>query len=153
MIDVYRLSIDPYSDDLSGTGASITGGRWNRRGFPVLYTAGSRALATLEVLVHTPAMFIPKSYYLLTIRVPEDTILSVPLDQLPEGWNELSPPDTIKDITESWLTDNRFLLLKVPSAVVTGEYNFLINPAHARASEVVITDKRPYQFDSRLLHG
>lgn len=153
MIDVYRLSIDPYSDDLSGTGASLAGGRWNRRGFRVLYTAGSRALATLEVLVHTPAMFIPKSYYLLTIRVPEDTLLSVPLDQLPEGWDGLSPPDAIKDSTESWLADNRFLILKVPSAVVAGEYNFLTNPLHPRASEVVIIDKRPYQFDSRLLRS
>ena len=153
MIDLYRLSLDPYSDDLSGTGASLTGGRWNRRGLRVLYTAGSRALATLEVLVHTPAMFIPKSYYLLTIRAPEDTLLSVPLDQLPDGWNSLSPPDLVKDITESWLNDNRFLLLKVPSAVVTGEYNFLINPAHPRSSEVVIMDKCPYQFDSRLLRS
>ena len=151
MIDVYRLSVDLYSNDLSGFGASIAGGRWNRPGFSVLYTAGSRSLATLEVLVHVPATFAPRSYQLLTIRVPEDSLLSVPLDQLPNGWNSLTPPDSIKDITESWVTDNRFLLLKVPSAVVSGDYNFLINPAHPRAVEVTITDKQSYLFDPRLL--
>ena len=150
MIDVYRLSVGMYSDDLSGTGASRAGGRWNRRGFRVLYTAGSRALATLEVLVHAPVLFVPTSYYLLTIRAPEDSLLSVPLDQLPGGWDSLHPPDAIKDITENWLADNRFLLLKVPSAVVAGEYNYLINPAHSRMAEVTITDKQPYRFDARL---
>ena len=150
MIDVYRLTVDPYSDDLSGIGASLSGGRWNRSGFRVLYTAGSRALATLEVLVHVPTTFVPKSYYLLTIRLPEDSLLSVPLDQLPDGWDSLTPPVTIKDITEAWLAENRFLLLKVPSAVVAGEYNYLINPAHSRASEVLITNKQPYNFDTRL---
>ena len=96
-------------------------------------------------------MFVPKSYYLLTIRTPEDSLLSVPLDQLPDGWNGLTPPGAIKDLTESWLADSRFLMLKVPSAVVAGEYNFLINPAHSRASEVSITDKQPYRFDPRLI--
>lgn len=151
MIDVHRLSVGPYSDDLGGTGARLAGGRWNRPGLRVLYTAGSRALATLEVLVHAPVMFVPKSYYLLTVRVPEDSLLSVPLDQLPKGWDGPTPPVVIKDITESWIADNRFLLLKVPSAVVLGEYNYLINPAHSRMSEVTITDKQPYRFDWRLL--
>ena len=150
MIDLYRLTVGPYSDDLSGIGASLAGGRWNRPGFRVLYTAGSRALATLEVLVHVPTIFVPKSYYLLTIRVPEDSLLSVPLDQLPDGWNDAKPPETIKEMTENWLAENRFLLLKVPSAVVAGEYNYLINPAHLRANEVLITNKQPYSFDARL---
>ncbi|GAB4043871.1 hypothetical protein GCM10028774_61120 [Spirosoma jeollabukense] len=80
---------------------------------------------------------------MLTIRVPEDSLLSVPLEQLPDGWNGLTPPGTIKDMTEKWVTDRNFLLLKVPSAVVEGEYNYLINPMHPRASEVVITSKQP----------
>lgn len=151
MIGVYRLSVGLYSDDLSGTGASIAGGRWNRPGSRVLYTAGSRALATLEVLVHAPAMFIPTSYFLLTIRVPEDSLLSIPLDQLPDGWNSITPPSMIKDMTESWLAENRFLMLKVPSAVVEGDYNYLINPAHSRAPEVTIIHKQPYRFDPRLV--
>lgn len=151
MMDVYRLSVDPYSDDLSGFGASIAGGRWNRPGYRVLYTAGSRALATLEVLVHVPATFVPKGYHLLTIRIPEDSMQTVPLDQLPDGWNGLTPPPAIKDITETWVAENKFLVLKVPSAVVAGEFNLLLNPAHPRFPDVRTTDKQPYSFDPRLI--
>lgn len=151
MMDVYRLSVDPYSNDLSGFGASIAGGRWNRPGYRVLYTAGSRALATLEVLVHVPATFVPKGYHLLTIRIPDDSMQTVPLDQLPDGWNGLTPPPAIKAITETWVADNKFLVLKVPSAVVAGEFNLLLNPAHARFSDVRTTDKQPYSFDPRLI--
>lgn len=151
MIDVYRLSVDPYSEDLSGFGASIAGGRWNRPGYRVLYTAGSRALATLEVLVHVPATFVPKGYHLLTIRIPEDSMQTVPLDQLPDGWNGPTPPSVIKDITETWVAENKFLVLKVPSAVVAGEFNLLLNPAHSRFSAVHTTDNQPYSFDPRLL--
>ncbi|MBD2754171.1 RES family NAD+ phosphorylase [Spirosoma validum] len=150
-MEVYRLSNARRADDLTGTGARLAGGRWNYVGTPVLYTAGSRALATLEVLVHSPLSYIPDYYRMLTIRVPDDSIVSVPLEQLPDGWNTLTPPTSIKDITENWLANNRFLLLKVPSAVVEGEYNFLINPTHHRSSEVTIVSKQPYRFDPRLL--
>ncbi|GAB4037202.1 RES family NAD+ phosphorylase [Spirosoma gilvum] len=146
-MEVYRLANARRADDLTGTGARLTGGRWNFVGTPVLYTASSRALATLEVLVHSPVSYVPDQYQMLTLLVPEDSLQSVPLDSLPEGWNGLTPPDAIKTITQNWILDHRFLLLKVPSAVVAGEYNILINPTHLRASEVVILDKRPYQFD------
>ena len=105
----------------------------------------------VEVLVHTANTYIPDHYRMLTIRAPEDSILSVPLDQLPAGRNTENPPNAIKDITEAWLTEGRFLMLKVPSAVVAGEYNYLINPTHTRTSEVQIIDKQPFRFDGRLL--
>ncbi|GAB4013592.1 RES family NAD+ phosphorylase [Spirosoma migulaei] len=150
-MDVYHLANARRADDLTGTGARLAGGRWNYIGTPVLYTASSKALATLEVLVHSPLSYVPDYYRMLTIRVPEDSLLSVPLDQLPDGWNGLTPPTSIKDIIESWIIGNRFLLLKVPSAVVAGDYNFFINPAHPRATEILITDNQPYRFDPRLL--
>lgn len=149
-MDIYRLANARRADDLTGTGARLTGGRWNTIGTSVLYTASSRSLAALEVLVHSPVSFIPDHYQMLTLRVPEDSILSVPLNELPDDWNEPVPPVALKAITEKWLSDGRFLLLKVPSAVVTGEYNFLINPAHSRISEVTITSKEHFRFDSRL---
>lgn len=149
-MDVYRIANARRADDLTGTGSRLMDGRWTYVGTSVLYTASSRALATLEVLVHSPLSYVPDHYQMLTIRVPEDSLLSVPLDQLPTGWDESKPPELVKDITEAWLAENRFLLLKVPSAVVTGEYNYLINPAHSRANEVLITNKQPYTFDVRL---
>lgn len=150
-MNVYRLANARRADDLSGTGARLTGGRWNRIGTSVLYTAGSRALATLEVLVHSPLSYVPDFYQMLTLVVPDDSLQTVPIEQLPGGWDGPKPPSGVSDITEEWITQNRFLLLKVPSAVVAGDYNYLINPAHPRAAEVRTTDNQPYSFDPRLM--
>nr|WP_052731184.1 RES family NAD+ phosphorylase [Spirosoma radiotolerans] len=50
-MDVYRLANVRRADDLTGTGARLTDGCWNDVGTSVLYIAGSRSLAALEVLV------------------------------------------------------------------------------------------------------
>ncbi|MFN3490402.1 MAG: RES family NAD+ phosphorylase, partial [Emticicia sp.] len=77
-MEVFRLSSAKYATDLSGTGAKIHGGRWNRKGDAVLYTAGTRALALVEVLVHTTNAFLPLNYQLITIYIPDDSILTIP---------------------------------------------------------------------------
>ncbi len=149
-MDVYRITIGSHTDDLTGTGAKLVGGRWNRQGTPVLYTSSSRALATLEVLVHAPSFFVPKAYTVLTIYVPDDSLRTVPRERLPDGWDQRAPPELLCDISEQWLTDAEFLAMKVPSAIVDGEFNYLLNPAHARFSDVYIREKQPYRFDERL---
>lgn len=93
---------------------------------------------------------LPDYYRMLTIRIPEDSVQTVPLDQLSDGWNGQTPPCVIKDITRTWVAENKFLVLKVPSAVVAGEFNLLLNPAHPRFSDVRTTDNQPYLFDPRL---
>src|ERR1700739_4951597 len=40
------------AEALSGEGARIYGGRWNSPGIRMVYTAGSRSLAILEILAH-----------------------------------------------------------------------------------------------------
>jgi hypothetical protein len=39
---------------------------------------------------------------------------------------------------------------KVPSAVVSGDYNFLINPFHSDFGKVKILQKEVFEFDRRL---
>ena len=56
---VYRITGNKYADDLSGTGAAMHGGRWNKKGSPVLYTGENKEIALLETIVHTPPMLIP----------------------------------------------------------------------------------------------
>ncbi len=151
-MDVYRLATARRANDLSGEGARRAGGRWNRVGTAVLYTAASRALATLEVLVHIPLSFVPDDYRMLTLQLPDDSLQTLPSETLPDCWADLAPPDTAKQLISDWIITNQLLVLKVPSAIVEGEYNFLINPAHPRAAEIRITDNRPYQFDTRLFN-
>ena len=70
-MQVYRLAKAKHIRDLSGAGARIAGGRWNLKGTAVLYTAESRALATVEYLVHVPIAIIPRNLRMAAIDVPD----------------------------------------------------------------------------------
>ena len=59
---VYRLCKSIYKKDLSGKGAEIAGGRWNSKGYAILYTSESRSLCTAEIAVHTPLGNVPADY-------------------------------------------------------------------------------------------
>ncbi|MDH3556285.1 MAG: RES family NAD+ phosphorylase, partial [Deltaproteobacteria bacterium] len=41
---VYRIAKEKYIRDLAGTGARLSGGRWNNKGVGILYASESRAL-------------------------------------------------------------------------------------------------------------
>lgn len=150
-MEVFRISKAQYAADLSGTGAKIAGGRWNKAGTAVLYTSSSRALATLEVLVHIPAFYVPFDYTLSIIWIPDNHIQTLDLGLLPENWGNITPPKDIQNLTEEWLNTKNYLTLKVPSAVVQDEHNFLINPLHADFNKVKLIHQEPYRFDPRLL--
>ena len=150
-MEVFRLTTTKYANDLSGTGARLHGGRWNHKGDAVLYTAGSRALALVEVLVHLTNAFLPISYQLITIYIPDDSIIELPLKSLPQDWKSIEPNESTKKIAAKWLIENEYLVLKVPSVVVEGELNYLVNPANLDFSKVKILKTEPFSFDDRLM--
>ena len=105
MIRAWRIVKTRYSADaFSGEGARLYGGRWNSPGVAMVYTAGSKSLATLEVLVH--------------------------LDMISRGSS---------------------VVLRVPSAVTEGEYNYLLNPAHVDFKKLIIGRMEAFKLDPRLI--
>jgi RES domain-containing protein len=147
---LYRIAKCQYAHDLSGTGARLYGGRWNSIGRPVVYMASSRALAVLEVLVHLPPALIPNDFCQVTFEVPDD-VDELDANTLPLNWQEYPEPSVLKTMGDAFIKANRHLLLKVPSAVVTQEYNYLLNPAHAGMQEVKLVKNEPFNFDERLI--
>lgn len=147
---LYRICNTKYADDLTGMGARLYGGRWNSVGRSMLYLASSRSLAVLEVLAHMSATNIPAGMVLLTIETPDD-FTTVDVSALPDNWNKYPEPNVLKQIGNSFLDRDEYLLLKVPSALVPEEFNYLLNPMHAKADKVKITNKSPFNFDERLL--
>jgi RES domain-containing protein len=149
---VYRIARANRRYDLSGYGAFLVGGRWNLPGLPLLYTAETRALATLEVLVHLPAGDLPDDMYLLTLEVP-DTVSHqeiTPAD-LPADWQRLSQPLPTGALGHAWLQAGRSLALRVPSVLVPQEHNLLLNPAHPEFAQVrLAAEPEPFFFDERL---
>lgn len=149
---VYRIAKRQFINDLSGEGARRYGGRWNRKGSSVLYTASSRALATVEYLVHLPMALAPKDLCIAELVI-SDTIAieQIELSQLSDGWDEHPAPSALAMLGEMWLRQAQSAVLKVPSAVVKDEWNLLINPLHADFTQISIQSVESYQFDKRLL--
>ena len=137
--------------DLSGTGARLYGGRWNSEGKSMLYLASSRALAMLEVLVHLTPVNIPYNYCITEIEVPNDSTAILDKAILPLNWKKVSLPLGLREIGDNFLKKQQHLLMKVPSSIVEGEYNYLLNPLHPAAKNVMLKNKQPFNFDERLL--
>jgi RES domain-containing protein len=147
---LYRITRNTYTNDLSGTGARLYGGRWNNIGRAMVYTASSRSLAMLEALVHLPTAIIPDDFCLITIEAPED-IFVADTRLFPPNWNAYPEPEILKRTGDFFLKQNQNLLMKVPSAIVKEEFNYLINPMHPKIAEVKILKTEPFTFDERLL--
>ena len=148
---VYRLANKKYTKDLFGIGAEITGGRWNFKGTRVLYTSDSKALCMAEIAVHTPIGAIPKDYYLITIELPDNAYGTV-IDEnsLPDTWNRFPYSQITQEIGDDLIIGMNYLYVKVPSAVVQGDFNILINPLHKGFRNVKILKTEKFDFDKRL---
>lgn len=148
---VYRLSKSKFSRDLTGKGAELAGGQWNSKGKALLYTSQSRALCTSEIAVHTPLGNIPTDYELVEISIPDGVMLKeIEIKDLPDDWKSIPHAHSTQEIGNQFILDNEFLIFKVPSVIVPGDFNFLINPAHQKFTEVEITSIDPFEFDARL---
>lgn len=150
---VYRITQEQYTDDLSGNGARLYGGRWNSEGMFALYTASTRALAMLETLAHTPVQLLSaKAYSILSIEVPDDAgIETISVKKLKLNWDAWDVQFYTQKMGDAFLKANQNLLLQVPSVLVHEEYNFIVNPKHPAASKMKIADKKLLKLNERLL--
>lgn len=150
-MEVFRLSKAQYGEDLSGRGAELYGGRWNPKGLPLLYTAGNRALCMAEIAVHAPLGMVPKNYVMISIDIPKSvSIKRLSEKQLPENWRDFQFAQTTQQIGRDFIKAEKFAVLRVPSAVVEGDSNYLINPRHKDARKIKLKSVVPFSFDERL---
>ena len=148
---VYRLCRKNYAHDLSGRGAEISGGRWNSKGVAALYTSSSRALCVMEILVHVPAGIIPKDYYLISIEFPDDILIkTIDVKKLPANWASNPISAVTQRIGDTFFSGQKELVLKVPSAIIKDDWNYLINPTHKDFHQVKDLSSEPFGFDARL---
>lgn len=151
---VYRIEREKYlRSTLSGIGASMTKGyRWNSFATKLIYTAESRALATLEVAVHLDlSQDLPKDRHYVEIEIPDDIlILVVNVDDLPSNWDSKPPTILTQIIGDDFVEQNEAAVLKVPSSIVHEEFNYLINPNHRDAKRIIVRSTSPMVFDSRF---
>ncbi|MBC7980425.1 MAG: RES family NAD+ phosphorylase [Armatimonadetes bacterium] len=132
----------------NGEGARIFGGRWNSAGTSVVYCSGTKSLAALESLVHLNPYV---SFKYVAIPIEFDESLVEKFTGLPADWTGEPPSPSTKSIGDDWVKESRSAVLELPSVTISGEANYLLNPAHPRFKKIVIGKPEPFSFDSRLL--
>ena len=147
---VYRITGKKYAHDLSGIGAALNGGRWNRKGTPVLYTGESREIALLETVVNSPPMLIP-SLDLVTLEIPDDSIHEILVAQLPANWAAYPAPRVLAEIAGKWIQEGTSIALKVPSCIIPSSCNYVLNCRHPEYERVRLVEQTDFPFDRRLV--
>ena len=149
---VYRIAKKQFIYDLEGTGARIAGGRWNSKGYGMLYTSSSVSLAMLEVLVHFPVRLLPPDMVIAEIHIPDSLQVTEIIESgLSSDWRDFPPPDHLKEMGNDWIESMISPVLQVPSAVNAEEFNYLINPLHEDAKKIKILKIKEFRIDARLL--
>jgi len=132
----------------SGVGGLYTQSRWAPQGFHVVYTSESLALASLEMFVHTESDRIP----LVAIRafLLEDTVIEeAEAKNLPGNWQRTDAYSALQNIGKEWLQTQRTPVLKVPSAIIPVEFNYLLNPQHPDL-KLELEPPMTFRFDERM---
>lgn len=149
---VYRISQSKYANSLSAPGIAA---RWNSTGQRIVYTGGSLALSCLEILVHKNGASLTSGDFSVSIISIDDSLMineitSEELQNLTDQWHQIDNYPVTQNIGNKWLRDGKTAILKVPSAIIDLEYNYLINPDHPDFSKIEIASISKFTFDPRL---
>jgi RES domain-containing protein len=130
-------------------GGLFVSGRWHTKGRPVVYCTLNPSTALLETLVHLEidSEDRPERFQVLKIEGP-DTLSQERIDALPSAWaDDLGVTQSLGD---RWLSEERSLLLAVPSVLVPETWNVLVHPRHMEANLLKIALTYDHDFDVRF---
>lgn len=154
MITAWRIAKRRHaSDAFSGDGARMYGGRWNSPGHPAVYVSETRALATLEVLAGLRSPAVIPAYVLMRVEFDEGLTTALDVRTLPKAWKNSPPGDATQRLGDEWLEAGESVALRVPSAVVPSEFNYVLNPSHPDFKKVRVGKLEALYLDPRILPG
>jgi len=146
---VFRITILKYADQIQASGVSA---RWNKTGQRVIYTSESRSLACLENIVHRSTERLEGIYKTLVIDIPDHLkINTIEEKSLPKGWNKNDQYPICQAIGSKWFSSGETAILKVPSALVLQENNYILNTLHPDFKSIRLIGTEEFYFDSRFL--
>ena len=149
---LFRIAKKQYISDLSGEGARLFGGRWNKRGTNMLYFSSHLSLAVLEVLAHFDQSLMPKDLYFTEIEIDDKWInKDEDFSILKNHFRDNPPHFSTQEFGSNWIIKNEFVGLKVPSAIIPLEFNVLINPQHKNWSKHKVVKTEILQLDARVI--
>jgi RES domain-containing protein len=149
-MEVFRIAKEQYSKSIVASGAP---NRWNLAGQQVIYAGSSRALSTLELVVRNSDLETAVQHKVMVISIADDDYLmkQIKVNQLPENWRSFNAYPELQKIGSKWYDENDSLILKVPSAIIPLEFNFVINVEHPDFKKNVrLVRTEDYFWDARL---
>jgi RES domain-containing protein len=151
MRTVWRLVTARFAQTaFTGEGGRLYGGRWNRKGTPVVYTAGSQSLAMLEMLVQDEPL--RARYVMIPVLLPTNlNVEHIAPEQLPANWRDPAARQELQALGTEWAKRRSSAVLTVPSAVIPAETNYLLNPLHLAFAKIEIGEPQDFVTDLRLL--
>ena len=152
MIQAWRLFKRAYSAaDLSGEGARINGGRLNSKGIAVIYTSASLSLAAMEILAHIQSTKLLGKYHMRRLAFDEKLVRTLEVADLPSNWRRSPPTRDIQQVGDRWVESRASAILRIPSALIPQEHNFILNPAHPDFAKIHFDDPGPFVFPPRII--
>jgi RES domain-containing protein len=151
MLTIWRLVTARFIDTaFSGEGARRYGGRWNRKGTPLVFTAGSQSLAMLEMLLQDQPL--RARYVMIPAEIPSGMqIERMDTDLLPPDWRGYRSLEKLRAMGTECATQMSTVVLAVPSAVVPAEVNYLLNPRHPDFARISVGQPQELVTDLRLI--
>ena len=90
-------------------------------------------------------------YSWASVAFDEDMVERVEVAQLPRDWRSDGTFRSLRAIGDQWALANRSAVLRVPSAIIPMEYNFVINPSHTDSTRIELGQVQDFVLDPRLL--
>lgn len=94
------------------------------------------------------------SHRVIAVDVPDVVpVATAEVASLPDDWRRTPPPPALQQIGGTWLEAAHSAVLRVPSAIVPIEFNYLLNPRHPAFADLRIQEPEWFDIDKRLLAG
>lgn len=149
-MELFRICRQEYAQQLASPGAA---NRWNHKGQMLIYTGWCRSLASLELVVHRASIKPLIQYKVIIISVDDEDALyrRVNTGELPANWRSIAAFAQLQAMGAAWYSSQETLILKVPSAVIPQEFNYLINTEHpAYKKKVKLVRTEDFFWDERI---
>ena len=149
---VWRISHKKHIDTaVKGEGARRGRGRWNSPGTALIYTSATLSLAAMETLVSMEIENFGNIFLAIGVKIPDNfPIKQLDESLLPSNWRDTPPPRVLASLGDRWFTSKSTAVLRVPSATIPHEYNYLINPLHPDFEKISIYPPQAFILDRKM---
>lgn len=141
--EALRLNPDPFHP-----GARTN--RWSTGAKEVAYASANVALTAMELLAYWGRYGRLDGYHLFAIEFPASVVEDV-MSSLPAL--NFRDENQTRATGDNWAREARSVVLKVPSVVVPLSDNYVVNPHHPHAAEILASVRNigAFRYDKRIV--